>query len=93
MKVLIDPQTGAAVQVIEIGSNRRMTVSSGKLVSAETVTFQLIEDGVVTPGDLYQDGSIRQLTATNNAVTIEGPIDLQVSKSTTAAATGVYIKG
>jgi len=93
MKEIIPAQTAAAAVVLNIGPNRRYTVSSGKLVAAEVVTFQLVEDGVVTPGDLYQDGVIRQLTATHNSMTIEGPIDIQVSKSVTAAAVGVYGKG
>ena len=93
MKVLIEPQTGAATHKISVGANRTITISSGKLVSAEVVTFQLDEDGVSSLGDLYQDGSIRQLDATNNAVSVTGPIDLQVSKSATAAAVGVYIQG
>jgi len=93
MKKLITPQTAAATQLIAIGANRRVTISAGKLVSAEVVTFQLDEDDVSSIGDLYQDGSIRQLTATHNSMTIEGPIDLRVSKSVTAAAVGVYLKG
>jgi hypothetical protein len=93
MKPIIEPVTASAVQLLEIGTNISLTISSGKLVSAETVTFQLVEEGVVTPGDLYQGGNIRQLTAINNALTIVGPIDLQVTKSVTAAAVGVYSKG
>ena len=93
MKELIPPQTAAAVTTIAIGANRRMTISAGKLANSEIVTFQLDEDDVSSIGDLYQDGLIRQLTATHNAMTIEGPIDLQVSKSATAAAVGVYLKG
>ena len=70
-----------------------MTVSAGKLAGAETVTFQLDEENVSSLGDLYQDGEIQQLTATHNAVTIPGPIDIQVTKSATAAAVGVFGKG
>lgn len=92
MKAIIQAQTIAATQIMQLGIGKH-TISSGKLISAEVVTFQLIEDGVVTPGDLYKDGVIQQLTATNNALTIEGPIDIQVSKGVTAAAVGVYAKG
>jgi len=93
MNVLIAPQTGAATIKISVPENRKVMVSSGKLVSAEVVTFQLDESEVATLGDLYQGGSIRQLTATDNCRLIEGPIDLQVSKGATAASTGVYVKG
>ena len=93
MKPLIAPQTGAKTAKISIDAGMRLTVSAGKLAGAEVVTFQLDEDDVSSIGDLYQDGEIRQLTATHNAITIPGPIDLQVSKSTTAAAVGVYTKG
>jgi len=91
MKALITAQTAAATQKIALGPGKH-TVSAGKLVSAEVVTFQLDEDGVGSLGDLYQDTAIRQLTATHNAMTIEGPIDLQVSKGVTASAVGVYSK-
>ena len=93
MKKLISAQTSAATHKIAIGANRRVTISAGKLANAEAVTFQLDEEDVSSIGDLYQDGSIRQLTATHNSMTIEGPIDLQVSKSVTALAVGVYLKG
>ncbi len=93
MKVLITPTTSVAIHKISIDAGIRMTVSAGKLTAAETVTFQLDEEGVVTFGNLYQDGEIRQLTATHNAITIPGPIDIQITKSTTAAAVGVYGKG
>lgn len=93
MKILIEPQTIAATQMISIGASRQVTISAGKLAGAEIVTFQLDEDGVAVIGDLYQDGQIRQLDATNNATIVEGPIDLQVSKGATALAVGVYLKG
>lgn len=92
MKTLIPPGIPAASEKIELGEGR-FTISAGKLAAAEVVTFQLDEENVATPGDLYQDGVIRQLTATHNAMTIEGPIDLQVSKGVTTAAVGVYLKG
>lgn len=92
MKALISAQTAAATAKLQLGLGR-YTISAGKLVSAEIVTFQLDEDDVSSLGDLYQDGSIRQLTATHNSMIIEGPIDLQVSKGITAAAVGVYLKG
>lgn len=93
MKSIIAPTTSAATTKISINAGMRLTVSAGKLTGAETVTFQLDEDGVATLGDLYQDGNLRQLTATHNAITIPGPIDLEVTKSVTAAAVGVYAKG
>lgn len=92
MKEIIAPQTAAATNKISLGIGL-FTISAGKLVSAEVVTFQLDEKDVSSLGDLYQDGAIRQLTATHNAMTIQGPIDLQVSKGITAAAVGVYFKG
>ena len=92
MKPIIEPATAETAKTIKLGQGL-FTISAGKLASAETVTFQLDEDDVVTLGDLYQDGSIRQLTATHNVMTIQGPIDLQVTKSVTAAAVGVYLKG
>ncbi len=93
MKTIIPPQTDAATFTLKVPAAQIYTVSSGKLVSAEVVTFQLDEEGVGSPGDLYQDGDIRQLTATHNAMLIQGPIDVIVSKSVTAAAVGVYVKG
>jgi len=93
MKALISAATGAATKKLSIDEGMRVTVSAGKLAGAETVTFQLDEDGVSTFGDLYQDGNIRELTATHNAITIPGPIDLEVTKSVTTAAVGVYVKG
>ena len=92
MKELIAAQTATATEIVKLGQGL-FTISAGKLVSAEVVTFQLDEDDVGTLGDLYQDGSIRQLTATHNVMTVQGPIDLQVSKGITAAAVGVYLKG
>jgi len=93
MKVIIDPTTASDNVTLKIDSGVTMTVSAGKLAGAETVTFQLIEDGVSSYGDLYQDDEIQQLTATHNAIVIPGPIDIQVTKSATAAAVGVYAKG
>lgn len=93
MKVLIPPGTAEATMELHLDAGVKMAVSSGKLAGAETVTFQLLEDDVVTPGDLYQDDVIRQLTATHNATIITGPIDLQVKKSITTLAVGVYGKG
>lgn len=93
MRVIIPPQTAAATVKLSIDAGVRMTISAGKLSAAEKVTFQLDEDGVVTPGDLYQDDVQRELTATHNATMVQGPIDIQVSKSVTAAAVGVYGKG
>ena len=92
MKLIIPAQTAAAAEKLSLTSGS-YTISAGKLATTEVVTFQLDEDGVSSLGDLYQDGVIRQLTATHNAMTIEGPIDLQVSKSATAAAVGVHLKG
>lgn len=92
MKEIIAPATIAATATIQLG-NGIFTVAAGKLASAEVVTFQLDEEDVSSLGDLYQDGAIRQLTATHNAMTVQGPIDLQVSKGVTAAAVGVYLKG
>lgn len=91
MDVLIPAQTAAATETIQLGQGK-FTISAGKLVSAEVVTFQLDEEGVSSLGDLYQDGVIRQLTATHNAMMIEGPIDLQVSKGVTASAVSVHLK-
>lgn len=93
MKVIIPPGTASATVELSIDAGVQMTVSAGKLTAAETVTFQLIEDGVVSPGDLYQDDEIRQLTATHNATRVLGPIDIQVTKSATALDVGVYAKG
>jgi len=93
MKELIAPTTAIVSRKISIDGHMRLTVSAGKLAGAENVTFQLDEDGVSSLGDLYQDGNIQQLTATHNAFTIPGPIDLIVTKSATAAAVGVYTKG
>jgi hypothetical protein len=92
MKPIIDAQTAADTVTIKLDKGI-YTISAGKLAGAEVVTFQLEEEGVSSLGDLYQDDAIRQLTATHNAMTIQGPIDLQVSKSATAAAVGVYMKG
>lgn len=93
MKVIINPATGSAAVTLSIDSGVTMTVSAGKLAGAETVTFQLIEDGVGSYGDLYQNAELQQLTATHNAITIPGPIDIQVTKSATTLAVGVYAKG
>lgn len=93
MNPIIDPVTGAVTVKLSVKGNRKMMVTAGKLTAAETVTFQLDEEGVSPLGDLYQDGVIRQLTATHNATVINGPIDLEVTKSVTAAAVGVFIKG
>lgn len=89
MKVLIAAQTIAATVVIEISANQSLTVSASKLVAAEVVTFQAVEDGTAG-SDLYQEGVIRQLTATHNAITIPGPIKIQISKGVTAGSVGVY---
>jgi hypothetical protein len=92
MKPIIDATTDADTVTIKLDKGI-YTISAGKLATTEVVTFQLEEEGVSVLGDLYQDDAIRQLTATHNAMTIQGPIDLQVSKSATAAAVGVYMKG
>lgn len=93
MKPIVVPTTSAVTVKISISQGIILTVSAGKLTGAEVVTFQLSEEGVATFGDLYQDGEIRQLTAVNNAIRIPGPIDLEVTKSVTSAAVGVYTKG
>ena len=93
MKAIIEPTTSEVTQSISIGQNIILTVSSGNLTGAETVTFQLNEEGVGLLGNLYQDGGLRQLTATHNAMRIPGPIDLKVTKSVTSAPVGVYVKG
>lgn len=93
MKALISAQTDAASVDCEVPANTRLTITAGKLAGAETVDFKLLEDGVASPGDLYQDGSQKQLTATHNATLIEGPIVLRISKTATASAVGVYARG
>ncbi len=92
MKTIITAQTAAATAKIQLDAGI-YTISAGKLATTEVVTFQLDEENVSALGNLQQDGAIRQLTATHNAMTIQGPIDLQVSKSTTAAAVSVHFKG
>jgi hypothetical protein len=89
MKAIISPTTASESVDIEI-KEVQATISAGKLATSETVTFALIEDGVSSPGSLYQDGALRTLTATHNAMTIQGPIALRVTKSSTASAVGVY---
>jgi hypothetical protein len=93
MKALIEPTTVVAEKRLSISAGMRVTVSAGKLQGAETVVFKLDEDDVATLGELYQNGDPKRLTATHNAVTIPGPIDVIVEKSTTAAAVGVYVVG
>ena len=92
MRAIIEPTTAEVAVTVGIVSESSLMVSAGKLAGLETVTFQLAEDGVSSLGNLYQDGELRQLTATHNATAIPGPIDVQITKSATALAVGVYAK-
>lgn len=64
---------------------------SPDLGSGELVTVQISHDNGATWVDYKYGGATIQLTNTQNAVVLTGPMLYRVSKGVTAGATGVFL--
>lgn len=75
-----------------INSNSGVTIAvdsaGGQLAGTETITVEYTTDRGATYAPLVIDGVTQQLNVNNNALTIFGPLDYRLNKSTTVAAVG-----
>lgn len=91
---LILAQTAAVTTTAEfpvVQKNLPATLSATNLAGSESVAVLFSVDGGTTFEPLSQDGSDLTLTATKNSLAITSPLLLGVTKSATAAASGVFI--
>ena len=89
---LIRPQTGSGSSaIISTGNYERFYIVGSVLAGAETVTVNtILPDGVAAVATQDVNNSTG-LTATNPTRVYFGGPDIQVSKSATAGACGVYL--
>lgn len=64
-------------------------MTSPDLAGVEKVTVQITHDNGETWVD-YLDGATVQLTSSENAIRLYGPMTYRVNKDVTASSTGVY---
>lgn len=64
---------------------------SPDLAGAEVVTIQISHDNGATWVDYQYNGATIQLTSTQNAVKLYGPMLYRTSKGVTAGSTGVFL--
>ena len=67
------------------------TISVTNLATTETVTIRFSTDGGKTFEDSFQGGVAVILTPTAKQLSITSPVYLGITKSATAAASGVFI--
>ena len=92
--VLIEPQTGAVTVEASFQVAQKYlpaTLMATGLAGAETVAVLFSVNGGSTWEPVAQDGSDLELTATANMYAVESPLMLAVTKTATAAASGVYL--
>jgi hypothetical protein len=99
MEILIAKgKTAGASKTIKLGNDNNETFPTApvtlyflgaSLAGGETVTVQFL-DGT-TWRNMYSDGDLVSLTATNNTLTIYGPLEFRVYKTITVADIGVGI--
>jgi len=89
---IISPQTGAVTTEAEIRiTDLPATIGASNLATTETVTILFSVDNGATWEESAIDGITTQLTATNKIIGVYSPVLLAVTKSATAAASGVYL--
>jgi len=89
---LIEATTDAVTTPAEAsinGSDVPVTIHAEGLAGVETVQLKVRNGGAYV--DVYQDGHLLRLTATQNVLSINSPMELGVTKSATVAAVGVYL--
>ena len=64
---------------------------SPDLAGSETADIQITPDGGATWVDYQYDGAAIELTASQNAIRLYGPMKFRVAKDATAGATGVFL--
>ena len=92
---LITPATGAEITEQGFICTKGLipvTISAPLLESAEVVPILVTTDGGTVWSALFKDGSAVELTATNNAVTVYGPLHIGVTKPITNALVGVFVQ-
>ena len=91
-KEIIAPTTSAVSAETEIRiTDLPATIIATGLATTETVSIAYSVDNGKNWEDLYLEGLQTQLTATNKAVGLYSPMLIAVTKSATAAASGVYL--
>lgn len=89
---LIAATTGTASAHVKVTHDMLpMTVFATGLAGAEKVDIQISPDDGTTPADIYQDGSLQSLTATNTVVAITSPGYYTLDKEASASAAAVYV--
>lgn len=90
MKVLIAATTAAASSApFTLTPGQNAYVFAQGLAGVETVTLQ--RHGPAGFSDMYSEGQVVQLTATENTLLLEAPGTYRVVKSTTAGSASVSI--
>lgn len=91
-KEIIAPTTSAETTEQEIRvTDLPASIIATNLATTETVSIAFSVDNGKNWEDLYLEGLQVQLTATNKAVGLYSPMLIAVTKSATAAASGVYL--
>lgn len=74
-KLIATGQTGAGQNIGAYPSNRKLPITfiGVGITGSDTITLQVSHDGGTTFNNVYYDGSLMQLTATNTLLTVYGP--------------------
>ena len=101
MEILLTKQkTAAGSKTIKIGNLApdsypavpvTLYLLGASLAGGESVKVQFYDAGATTWRDMYLAETLQALTTTNNVMTIYGPLEFRVYKTTTAADIGVGI--
>lgn len=93
--VIIAPTQAAVTSGVYamLPQNNRIpsTVVATNLANADNVKIQISVDQGVTFHDIYINGTLQEVTATNNVVGIDAPGYYRFVKTVTAAEAGVYL--
>ena len=90
MNRLIAPQTGGAQSAkIVVRSRSPKAIYAVGLAGAETASVQFTHDGTNWTNYYSKDEQV-QLTATNNAIKLEGPGVFRINKGVTVGNVGIY---
>jgi len=92
LTTLIPAQTAAVNTPVAFTCSKGripVTISALGLLGGETAPIMISQDAGVTWEALSVDGAIVEVTATNNAITVYGPLFLGVKKTLTTVAVAV----
>lgn len=91
-RAITNSTTSASVGTfVVLDDNRSVTLIGVGLVAAETADIQILAGSTYV--DVYEEGTQKQMTATNTAVRIRGVGEYRVNKGTSIGASAIYLAG